>query len=178
MLLIQKQSVISKGSTMLETTGKRMRALRYDLELEQREVVEIMARHGVEIVPSHYSKMENDTTKPSINVLVAIAKALGTTPNYLSLYDDDPRGHNEKDLKFSAEADDVAEIMDKLDSDNRQFLLAIAQYLQKLDQEQRDADEMIISLLSNNMPHLPNGEQRRAKSAIDQLTRHRRSRLG
>ncbi len=161
------------------TLAWRIMLAREDKGLKQNELVDKLRSRPYEIDLSYpgYSKIESGATRnPKHEILIALSEILEISLDEL-IAGKEPR--KEETVHFFSEvAEEVAEIADELDEENRSFLLTIARHLQKLDQEQRDSDEMIIALLSSNLPHLPNGEQRKTRSAIDQLTRHRRPRIG
>jgi len=72
---------------LLDTLGKRIKALRADSGMSQKE----LARR-VRTAQSHLSEVEADgVPRVSGELLVRIASALGTTTDYLLLLTDDPR---------------------------------------------------------------------------------------
>lgn len=68
----------------MKTFGERMRQLR----TEKNVSCEQLGKHlGVQ--RAAVSKWENDEREPNVQMLFYIAKALGTTPNYLLGFDED-----------------------------------------------------------------------------------------
>lgn len=162
-----------------DTLAWRIMLAREDKGLKQNELVDMLRSKPYEIDLSYpgYSKIESGSTRnPKHEILIALSEILEISLDEL-IAGKAPK--KEETINFFSEgAEEIAEIVDELDEENRSFLLTVARHLQKLDKEQRDSDEMIITLLSSNLPHLPNCEQRKTRSAIDQLARHRRSRFG
>ena len=77
-------------STFFDSTGKRVRILRQDREWNQLDLVDGLRRHGVSVGSSYISQIENKGKIPSAEILVALAKSLETTTDYLLLLTDDP----------------------------------------------------------------------------------------
>lgn len=78
------------SAKFFDTTGKRIRILREDRELNQTELARRMAELGVGVDPSYLSQIEGDSKTPRLPVLAAIARALETTTDYLLLLSDEP----------------------------------------------------------------------------------------
>lgn len=74
----------------LNTTGKRIRVLRQDLDLTQSEVARQMTKLGTKINASYISTLEGNDKMPSGEVLRGLARVLQTTTDYLLLLTDDP----------------------------------------------------------------------------------------
>ena len=91
---------------VLNTTGKRLRVLRRDLELTQTELARQLGKAGVKINPSYISLLEGSDRPPSGEVLAGLAKVLHTTTDYLLLLTDDPLIPGEPD-------EDVREVGDE-----------------------------------------------------------------
>ena len=70
----------------MDTTGKRLRALRHDLGMSQKELAQLAG-----LSPSAVSRIESDVAQAQPGRdLARIAEALGTTTDYLLLLSDDP----------------------------------------------------------------------------------------
>lgn len=74
----------------MDTLGKRLKLLRDDLGMTANGVIVACARYGVSISSSAYNRYELDKVLPQSNVLAALAKALNTSTEYLSLTIDNP----------------------------------------------------------------------------------------
>lgn len=68
---------------ILRTMGKRLKMLRDDADLDQRQFAHAVSQRGVSVTNSFVSKMESGDSKPSIDVLVAIADELEVSTDYL-----------------------------------------------------------------------------------------------
>lgn len=75
---------------MLNTTGKRIRLLRGDLDLTQEELTRQVEKLGVQVGRSYLSILERSDKVPSGEVLAGLARVLRTTTDYLLLLTDDP----------------------------------------------------------------------------------------
>jgi transcriptional regulator with XRE-family HTH domain len=115
----------------LETTGDRIKWLRRRADLTQ---IELAALLGVSNV--FVSDMENDVNPP-LRRLVALARILNTTTDYLLLLTDNPSRPDDSfelaTVYYSAEADEVAKIVDALEPGRRAFVLAHARMVARLD---------------------------------------------
>lgn len=74
---------------LLDTTGKRVKELRRHHGWTQQELAERVTALGATASNSHISIIEAGHRKPSMAVLTALARALGTTTDYLTLLSDD-----------------------------------------------------------------------------------------
>jgi transcriptional regulator with XRE-family HTH domain len=75
---------------MLNTTGKRIRLLRGDLDLTQEELTRQVKKLGVDVGRSYISILERSDAVPSGELIRGLAKVLHTTSDYLLLLTDDP----------------------------------------------------------------------------------------
>lgn len=98
-----------------DTTGKRVRILREDKGLSQVQLAAEMERFGVSINNSFISRIEKSSANPSMEVLVALAKALGTTTDYLLLLSDNPfPDEQEASLSYQIDSEDFRRVIDEL----------------------------------------------------------------
>lgn len=91
---------------MLNTTGKRIRLLRGDLDLTQEELTRQVKKLGVDVGRSYISILENSDAIPSGEIIQGLARVLHTTTDYLLLLTDDPLIPGEPD-------EDVREVGDE-----------------------------------------------------------------
>jgi transcriptional regulator with XRE-family HTH domain len=116
------------------TMGKRLRILREERGLNQTELARLMDGIGAGVDPSYLSQIESDAKMPRLPVLVAIARALGTTTDYLLLLSDDPappqaQAEPETPVFFSAEADEAARLIDAMPEARRAEVLALVRVI-------------------------------------------------
>lgn len=106
------------SARFFDTMGKRMRILREDKGLNQTELAQRMAALGVGVDPSYLSQIESDAKLPRLPVFAGIARALGTTTDYLLLLADDPTPPGapmpETPCYFCEEADAAAQAIDAM----------------------------------------------------------------
>lgn len=100
----------------LNTTGKRIRVLRGDLDLTQGALTREMSKLGVDINQSYISSLETTTKIPSGEVLRGLAQALNTTTDYLLLLTDDPLVPGELDEETREVGDQEWELITALRS--------------------------------------------------------------
>ena len=74
----------------LNSIGKRVRILRNDLRMEQKEVAALASVYGVQVSQATISRIERDVIEPNAVTIAALARALGTTTDYLLMLSDDP----------------------------------------------------------------------------------------
>ncbi len=91
---------------MLNTTGKRIRLLRGDLDLTQEELTRQVKKLGVDVGRSYISILERSDSVPGGEVIRGLAQVLHTTTDYLLLLTDDPLIPGEPD-------EDVREVGDE-----------------------------------------------------------------
>ena len=77
------RKMIDMPKEILHTMGKRLKMLRDNAEMDQRQFAHAVSRRGVSVTNSFVSKMESGDSKPSIDVLVAIADELAVSADYL-----------------------------------------------------------------------------------------------
>ena len=61
---------------ILRTMGKRLKMLREETAMDQRQFARAVSQRGVSVTNSFVSSMESGRSKPSIDVLVALANEL------------------------------------------------------------------------------------------------------
>jgi transcriptional regulator with XRE-family HTH domain len=71
------------------TTGKRIRLLRQDLNISQTGLAHAMRKLGIDISHQYISELERTDKTPSGDVLSGLARVLGTTTDYLLLLTED-----------------------------------------------------------------------------------------
>lgn len=97
---------MSEMTDLLNSTGKRIKLLRHDLDLTQEELRRRLHLAGVDIHQSYISSLERSNSLPSGEVLAGLAKVLGTTADYLLLLSDDPLIPGEPDEDARTVTDD------------------------------------------------------------------------
>lgn len=133
---------------MLRSFGRRFQLLRQDKDLSQTAIAAMLQGYGISITPSHLSLVEKNKRNVSIDLLVALARLLETSTDYLLVLTDDPSPPDKSDVVpyLSREADDMAQLMDSLPPETRRMLLSAA-HAWVAHERQRIADEW-VSLLS------------------------------
>lgn len=151
--LIATNTVEHLGSCRmaLDTFGKRIRALRQDRGLSQIELREKMEKEaGVSIGETYISELERRPITPSLEIAAAMAKVLDVTLDYLGmLIEDGELSYKRVDTTphyFSAEADEVAQLVDVMRPEQRVILAAVARTLSAppTDKHRRLADAIDV----------------------------------
>ncbi len=75
---------------ILRTMGKRLKMLREETDMDQRQFARAVSQRGVSVTNSFVSSMESGRSKPSIDVLVALANELEVSADYLLMRTDIP----------------------------------------------------------------------------------------
>lgn len=75
---------------LFDTTGKRIRMLRTGHELSQLDLAKLLEAHGVQVGNSFISQVETSGKQPPLEMVVALAKVLGTTTDFLLMVSNDP----------------------------------------------------------------------------------------
>lgn len=108
------------------TFGGRLKILRQDAELTQEELIARLAKRGINIGRSYISELERapDNRMPNGDVLAGLVAVLGCNPAYLLMLSDNPEPPTENGpTYYSAEADEIANMVDELLPDTRQYVL-------------------------------------------------------
>lgn len=117
---------------VLDTFGKRIRALRMDRGLSQVELRDRMQKEAsVEIGETYISELERSDRMPSLEVAAAMAKVLDVSLDYLGLLIEDGDSYKRTPAPnyFSEEADRVAEMFDAMRPEQRRALFTLARDL-------------------------------------------------
>jgi transcriptional regulator with XRE-family HTH domain len=77
-------------SDLLDTFGKRMALLRRDKNLTQTELAALVTAHGTSLKQAYVSHLERTDAYPVADLAANVARALGTTTDFLLLLTDDP----------------------------------------------------------------------------------------
>jgi transcriptional regulator with XRE-family HTH domain len=99
--------------------GKRIAERRKQMGLSQEELA-----HRLKTNQKQVSRYENAQNDPTVNVLLAIAEALHTTPAWLLGFDDDPESPD-----LSADERELIERYRSKDREHQEKLLEIAKIL-------------------------------------------------
>lgn len=114
----------------LDTFGKRLRLLRQDRSLSQLELRDKMEKEGgVEIGGAYISELERGDQTPTVKVAAAMAKVLDASLDYLGMLHDDASATYRREaapVYFSQEADEVAQLVDRMHPSQREVLLSVA----------------------------------------------------
>ena len=136
---------------ILNTTGKRLRALRTDRGMTQLELSQRLVLAGASQSNSSLSQYETGRIVPPPEALIALADALETTIDYLMCRTDDPSpvgaAHEVPVAYFSDEADAAARLMDGMTPDDRTQALAIMQMFVGSSPGGRKLAKEVVALL-------------------------------
>ena len=113
---------------MLRSFGRRFQLLRQEKDLSQTAIAAMLEGYGIKITPSHLSLVEKNKRNVSVELLVALARLLETSTDYLLVLTDNPAPRDSTDvvLYISREADELAQLVDSLPPETRRLLLATA----------------------------------------------------
>lgn len=122
--------------TLFGTTGKRIKVLRSDLDMSQADLARSASMYGQPISQSTLSRYEADETAPPSDVLALIARALGTTADYLVLLSDDPLPPGEsfavaeRQAEYTSDAERaLLDVWRSLGEQDRDILMTMARRL-------------------------------------------------
>lgn len=131
------------------STARRIELLRNRRCWTQIQLAEEMARRGVRITSAWISELEDDKKNraPSMKVLVALAKALRTTTDFLLLLTNDPNP-NQPIVSRSPEADEAGMLMDSLPDESwrKVALLEMRKVIeewQEIERQDRELTELV-----------------------------------
>ena len=97
---------------MLRSFGRRFQLLRQEKDLSQTAIAAMLEGYGVSITPSHLSLVEKNKRNVSVELLVALARLLETSTDYLLVLTDNPAPRDSTDVVpyISREADAAARL--------------------------------------------------------------------
>lgn len=72
------------------STGKRIRLMRDGRGMNQKQLQAALKEHGIKVGTSFLSQIESSNKQPSLGLLVALARILKTTTDYLLMLTDNP----------------------------------------------------------------------------------------
>lgn len=89
-------------AALFNTTGKRIRMLRIERGLSQLGLSRLLSRYGVTVNNTFISQIENsdggnDSKRPPLPFVVATARVLGTSTDFLLMLTDDPAQRSAED---------------------------------------------------------------------------------
>jgi transcriptional regulator with XRE-family HTH domain len=143
------------GLMALDTFGKRLRVLRVDKALSQTELRDKMEKlAGVKIGETYISELERTDKMPSLEVAAAMAKVLDVSLDYLGLLIEDAEQSYRRAPTpasyFSEEADEVAQLVDRMSAQQRSVVVSVARNLSVLTTErarrQAEFKELLASI--------------------------------
>ena len=142
---------------LLGTLGKRVKVLRNERGVTAVEFTRALRRHGVDITPSHMSRIENGLAQPSIEVLRAIGDELDVSLDYLTMRTDVPNAPSSSETElatiyFSPEADEIARAVDAMAPYERQLALEHVRMQQRMAAERAtEIQPAVDTLLMQSM---------------------------
>jgi transcriptional regulator with XRE-family HTH domain len=120
------------------STGKRIKALRTSRDINQKELVAALKKQGVDVGPSFISQVESNRKQPPLELLVGLAKVLGTTTDYLLMVTNDPTPNAATDSQL---------IIDVQDRSDRALLEEWVEVMQDISPERRESILRSVRLL-------------------------------
>lgn len=144
---------------VLNTFGKRLRALRQERGLSQIDLRDRMEKeYGVSIGGAYVSELERSDRTPPLATAAAMAKVLNVSLDYLGLLIEDGElsyKREEESINYiSPEADQVAQLMDSMSVTQRDMLVLMARNLAVLDNERqrnKAAAKNVLDSIERNM---------------------------
>lgn len=94
---------------MFGSTGKRIKALRTSRDFNQKDMMRALKKHGIDVGQSFISQVESDRKQPPLELLVALARVLGTTTDYLLMMTDDPTPATSTETQIVIDVEDRTE---------------------------------------------------------------------
>lgn len=150
--------------------GWRVMTERKQSKLTQQDVCDRLEKEfGIKITYGALSQIETGETKRfHIDMLFALAKIFDVNP--YTLLTGEERGET---INYSAEAEEVARMMDAMPPSMRRMMLDAAKATQQLAAELLASQRRIAQLLEENIMLLENGDRSIAHDYIDYIGYHR-----
>lgn len=139
------------GLMALDTFGKRLRLLRQDRGLSQIDLRDALKKYDVDIGETYISELERTDKTPTLAVAAGMAQVLGVSLDYFGLLVDDARHYKQEPLisYISPEADEVAALVDEMNSEQRAAVLSMARGLAAPVMDQRRMRAAMEAMLDN-----------------------------
>lgn len=156
------------------TLARRIMLAREDKGLRQNQLVDILRSkpYNIDISYPGYSKIESGITQtPRHEILIAISEVLEVSLD--ELIAGKPAPEIKPTAYFSPEAEEVANIVDKLDNDTKKIVVSLAHQLLEIDTERRALHSEMYELLQNNEGAIRDSDKPLAKSVLRQMGQHR-----
>lgn len=162
-------SMMTTATDFFNSTGKRIKAMR-----EVRDMTQTELAHELQIASAYISQIEKDKRIPSVEVLVALARRLDVSIDYLLMLDDEPGKtlSGVIDRYFTPEADAMAEIVDSMPPQSRLMLLGIARIVAEYERQRTNDD------FSNLLGYVESVLGRVARQQVEQAMISRKRRNG
>lgn len=160
---------VTKEESMKDTTGTRLLSLQKQKEWNGKEITDYLRNYGVDIDPSHYSRLLNDKALMSVQVLKALALLLECTTDFILCmpYADDPKPFPAPDVFMTPEANKVGEIMDRMDDDMRSQMVHMAEAMLRINEERKELHAEISELLREQIEaDLLSGQKRQKVESL------------
>lgn len=171
-MILLRDSQTANEENMLDSTGKRLAMLQNELGYNNKDVVEYLKGYGIEIDPSHYSRLVNDKALPSVQVLRALAQVLEATTDYILVMPgaDDPARIPAPDAFMTEDANRVGAMVDRMDEDMRKLMIDMVSEMLRLNEERRELHAEIAELLEEQITLLSGQKRQKVESLLGRLS--------
>lgn len=158
---------------ILDSTGKRIRAIMADLDMRGSDVVRELEKRGVSISRSQLSNVVTGRRNPSVEVLAGLSSVLDCTADYLLLLTDNPSrpADDVPVLGISQEAEDAANMIDGMDPAQRRAALDVVRSIWALDDKLREQQLQTAQMLMQIRDALPSQPGQRLTGVLDEIAR-------
>jgi transcriptional regulator with XRE-family HTH domain len=111
----------------LSTYGRRVRFLREQRDMLQKELREALIASGNPMSAGYSSGLENGDQQPTGEIIAATARILGTSTDFLLMMTDDPTPVAERraEVYQSAEMAEAAQLIDGMDKPHRDLCMSV-----------------------------------------------------
>lgn len=173
MILLKHWDIDMANAAYMNSYGKRQRLLRMDLQMTQKDLADAVTRHGVQMGQGYVSELERTDKVPLGDVVAAVAKVLNTSTDFLLQMTDDATPLNDinnKDNYISPQAGEAATIIDNLDEDTRDAVMALLRYMDNRDTERRDLHVEMAALLTAGITHFDDTLRKNAQALLSRIS--------
>lgn len=162
---------MEQGELMLDTMGQRLTALQRQREWSNKDVTELLKGYGIDIDPSHYSRLVNDKSLPSVQVAIALAKLFETTIDFVLGMEWATDEHRivAPDAFITNEANAIGVMLDRMDVDMRKRALHIVGELLEINDERRNLHADIAELLGEQINLLSGQKRQQIETLLGRL---------
>lgn len=165
---------------LLRTSGRSDRGVEYEQQelaawLSGEEIAPNGKKYNFKLDRSYVNRLVGNKPKRyEIEILSAICDIFGVDLEWLGRGKTIEVPDEQSDIFIAPEAGKIALLMERMEVENRQTILYIAERISRLDNELRQSDYEVAKILARNIDVIPAPDRSRARLLLAQISANRR----